>query len=150
MDAGYAMDEARPNEDAQSMCGTQQLVVVVEDDIGIRDALRRWLLASGYRARAFESAEALLAADGSVGADCLVLDVRLSGMSGIDLYGRLGSGRPPAVFITAHVSETVRGVAARLGNAPVLPKPFLAADLLDAIARVTGPTGKPTSSAPVG
>jgi FixJ family two-component response regulator len=117
----------------------QQLIVVVEDDIGMRQALHRWLLASGYRTRAFESAEALLAADGARDADCLVLDVRLPGASGTDLYAQLGHDRPPAVFITAHDGPGVRRAVARLGGAAVLPKPFLGHELTDAIARATRP-----------
>jgi FixJ family two-component response regulator len=116
---------------------TKQLVVVVEDDGGMRHALRRWLLASGYRAQTFASAEELLAADGARAADCLVLDVRLSGASGTELYARLGADRPPAVFITALDGPKVRGDVARLGGGAVLSKPFLGHELMDAIDAAT-------------
>jgi FixJ family two-component response regulator len=115
------------------MDGTKQLVVVVEDDVGMRDALRRWLLASGHRTRVFDSAEALLEANGALEADCLVLDVRLPGASGTELYERLGRHRPPTVFITAHDGRDLRDLVARLGAGVVLPKPFLGDELTRAI-----------------
>ena len=89
----------------------------------MRHALQRLLHASGYRTQAFESAEALLSAGGAQGAHCLVLDVQLPGASGIDLYARLGSDRPAAVFISSHDSPKLRSAAARAGGAAVLPKP---------------------------
>jgi len=119
------------------MDGTHQLVVVIEDDIGMRQALQRWLRAAGYRARAYESAEALLGDDGARDADCLVLDVRLPGASGIELYTQLGHTRPPAVFITSHDCADVRGAVARLGGTAVLPKPFLGHQLMAAITQAT-------------
>jgi FixJ family two-component response regulator len=119
------------------MDDAQQLVVVIEDDVGMRQALQRWLRAAGYRERAYESAEALLGADGARDADCLVLDVRLPGASGIELYERLGTTRPPAVFVTSHDGASVRDAVARLGATAVLPKPFLGHELMAAIARAT-------------
>jgi FixJ family two-component response regulator len=119
------------------MEGTQPLIVVIEDDISMGQALQRLLRAAGYRARAFVSAEELLAADGARDADCLVIDVRLPGASGIELYARLGRTRPPAVFVTSHDSADVRRAAAQLGGAALLPKPFLGNDLMQAIQRAT-------------
>jgi FixJ family two-component response regulator len=119
------------------MDNTQQLVVVIEDDISMRQALQRWLRAAGYRARAYDSAEALLGDDGARDADCLVLDVRLPGASGIDLYASLQCPRPPAVFVTAHDGADVRSAVARLGGTAVLPKPFLGDELMAAIVRAT-------------
>ena len=116
------------------MDATQQLVVVVEDDIGMRDALHRWLRACGYRTRAYDSAEALLGEDGARGADCLLLDVRLPGVSGTELYARLDTPRPPAVFITAHDAPTVRAAVGQVGGSAVLPKPFVGRALTEAIA----------------
>ena len=125
------------------MDGTQQLVVIVEDDAGMRHALQRLLHASGYRTQAFESAEALLAASGAKDAHCLVLDVQLPGASGIELYASLGQDAPPAVFITSHDSPDLRSAAARAGVAAVLAKPFLGHELMDAIALATGQGGLP-------
>ena len=125
------------------MDGTQQLIVVIEDDVGMRQALQRWLRAAGYRARAYDSAEALLEADGARDADCLVLDVRLPGVSGIELYAQLDSPRPPAVFVTSHDGADLRGAVARLCGAALLTKPFLGDELVAAIARATRKDGPP-------
>jgi FixJ family two-component response regulator len=109
------------------------LVAIVEDDPGVQQALRRLLHASGYRERAFACAEDFVAAGAHGEADCLVLDVRLPGASGIELYAALGRGRAPAVFITAHDNPRLRQDARALGVA-VVTKPFLAGELLGAIA----------------
>jgi len=119
------------------MDDTQQLIVVIEDDVGMRQALQRWLLASGYQARAFASAEALLLANGADEADCLVLDVRLPGASGIELYATLSEPRPPAVFITSHDDAGIRSAVSRIGGAAMLHKPFLGHELTQAIAQAT-------------
>lgn len=114
-----------------------QMIVVVEDDDGLRRALQRVLVAGGYRARTFDSAEALLAGDGTAGADCLLLDIHLPGSSGLTLYEGLGPGRPPAVFMTANAGSGVREAAQRMGAIALLSKPFLGSVLLDAMARAT-------------
>jgi FixJ family two-component response regulator len=112
-------------------------VVVVEDDASMRQALERILNAAGYAAVAFASAEAALAASAPCKAGCLVLDVRLPGMSGFDLYRRVtaGGGQVPAVFITAHDETAVREQAEGLGATGYLSKPFSGRALLDAVAR---------------
>lgn len=113
----------------------QALIVVVEDDSSLRRALERLLVAAGYRTRVFDSAEALLTADGHRGAACLVLDIALPGRSGIDLYAALGPGRPPAVLITANDSATQRNAAEIAGASSFLPKPFVGRALLTSVAR---------------
>ncbi|MFM0125790.1 response regulator [Paraburkholderia sp. RL18-101-BIB-B] len=114
---------------------TKQLIVVVEDDAGVRLALQRLLRASGFRTLSFESAEALVTAAGASNASCLVLDVQLPATSGPMLYAQLGRHRPPAVFITAHDGPATRSEVANAGGKELLIKPFIARDLLDAIAR---------------
>jgi FixJ family two-component response regulator len=113
----------------------QYLIFVVEDDVGMRQALQRLLRTSGFRTELFEDAEAWLASGIARGADCLVLDVHLPGASGIEAYAGLGGGRPPAVFITSHDRQAVRDAATRAGGCAVLPKPFRGCDLLDAIGQ---------------
>ena len=93
--------------------------------------------------RPSRSAEAFLSAGGAQGAHCLVLDVQLPGASGIELYARLGSDRPAAVFISSHDSPKLRSAAARAGGAAVLPKPCLGHELTDAIALAIGQGGLP-------
>lgn len=113
----------------------KQLIVVVEDDAGLRHALQRLLRASGFRTVLFESAEALVNATGAADANCLVLDVQLPGASGPSLYRQLGRNRPPAVFITAYDGPTTRTEVSGAGGNELLTKPFIAKDLLNAIAR---------------
>ena len=114
-------------------------VVVVEDDSGLRTALEKVLSAGGYRPAVFESAELLLASDAAGEAGCLVLDVRLPGMSGLELYRRLdsrGPAPPPAIFMTAYDDPDVRAEAERLGQ--YLVKPFRGRELLEAVAEALG------------
>lgn len=116
---------------------TKQLIVIVEDDAGFRLALQRLLRASGFQTLLFENAEALLSAAGTRGASCLVLDVHLPGVSGPVMYGQLGHDRPPAVFITARDGPAIRNEVMGAGGNELLIKPFIAKDLLNAIARAT-------------
>ena len=110
-------------------------IVVVEDDSGLRQALKRVLSVAGFRTRAFADAEALLEASAARTAACLVLDVHLPRLSGFELYERLRteSGvRPPAVFISAHDESDARKQASSAGAA-YLPKPFAGRQLLAAV-----------------
>jgi FixJ family two-component response regulator len=112
----------------------QYLVVVVEDDDGMRQAICRVLEVEGFTAKAFVSAEALLAAGAVASAHCLVLDIRLPGMSGFELQRQLSAaGRvPPVVFITAHdVPSARRQAVANAGG--YLVKPFPSHALVEAV-----------------
>lgn len=121
------------------MGADSQLIVVVEDDAGMRQALHRLLLASGYRVQSFDCAEALLAAGVPVGTGCLVLDIQLPGLSGTGLYAGLEHDRPPAVFITSRDGPSSRDAVARAGGVAMLPKPFAGAVLLEHIANAVRP-----------
>src|SRR5277367_3024071 len=85
-------------------------IVIVEDDPSMSQAIERVLRVGGFTPIMFDSAESALAADAAQAADCLVLDVRLPGMSGFELYHRLirAGDEPPAIFITAHDEPSVR------------------------------------------
>jgi FixJ family two-component response regulator len=120
------------------MTETEKLLVVVDDDASLRQALLRVLGAAGYSTRAFGSAEALLAAGLATQADCLVLDVRLPGQSGLALYAGLPEPRPPVVFISANDDAAQRRAAVQAGACDYLLKPFAGAALLAAVARATG------------
>jgi FixJ family two-component response regulator len=117
------------------MNNSKNLIVVVEDDAGMRRALQRLLGVSGYNTLAFESAEALVSANGVSAANCLVLDVQLPGASGPRFYEQLGQGRPPVVFITSHDNPVTHSAVRGAGGVELLTKPFVAEDLLDAISR---------------
>jgi FixJ family two-component response regulator len=113
---------------------------VVDDDPAFRRALERLLRGAGFEVETFPSAEDYLALGGAPSHCCLVLDVYLGGMTGLDLRDELArSGTPvPVVFITAH--QDLAAVTQAAGGAPCLRKPFDEELLFAAIARVTGGT----------
>ncbi|HEU4345941.1 MAG TPA: response regulator [Candidatus Binatia bacterium] len=115
----------------------KSLVVVVEDDAGMRKALERLLRVAGYQTALFSSAEAFLDSTETDLAACLVLDIHLPGLSGLELQRRLAaSGRhSPAIFITAQDDEAARDEARQLKCSAYFRKPFEGAALLAAIQR---------------
>ena len=108
---------------------------IVEDDASLRRALQRLLRASGFEAHTFASAEEFLGSAVPESHACLILDIRLPGMSGFELFDHLtASGQPrPAVFITAQDEDRVRQQASRIPNSVYLRKPVVGAVLLEAI-----------------
>ena len=110
-------------------------IAIVEDDASLRRALERLLRASGFEAHTFASAEEFLESAAPESHGCLILDIRLPGMSGFELFDHLAaSAYPrPAVFITAQDEDRVRQQASRIPNSVYLRKPVLAAVLLEAI-----------------
>lgn len=108
--------------------------IVIDDDRSVCRALRRLLLSAGMDVETYGSGESFLKADRRREPDCLILDIRMPGMSGPELHDRiLAMGlRIPVVFITAHAEEELS--LADLG-AEVLRKPFGDQALLDAIHR---------------
>jgi two-component system response regulator FixJ len=117
------------------------LVLVVEDDDGMREAIESLLDAAGISNTAYASAEALLAGGAIDRASCVVSDIKLPAMSGLELLGALRArgGQPPVIVITAHDVPGLRLEAQRLGAAAFLAKPFVGNALLTAIENVTGP-----------
>ena len=109
------------------------LVAVVDDDDLLRDALRRLLKASGLGAISFESAEDLLNSGRLSEIACLIADVRMPGISGLELQARLKTERCeiPIIFITAHGDAKMRIQAMRDGAVEFLTKPFDDDVLLD-------------------
>lgn len=122
-------------------------IVVVEDDAGLNQALSRLLEAAGFDASTFESAEALLAADTASSADCLVLDLQLPGMSGVQLYEKLKEipPPPPCIVITAHDDAATRKGIKGIGAAAVLIKPFKGQALVSAVREVLSRRQRPRS-----
>lgn len=110
-------------------------VFVVDDDESVLDSLKLLLESAGYQTRGFASAEELLASGSMQQASCLVLDIRLPGMSGYSLLEHLNMTgcSVPVIFITGHDRPGMKELAAKLGAAAYLPKPFFEQALLDAI-----------------
>lgn len=114
------------------------LIYVVEDDDALRDSLC-WLIESaGYAVVAYSNAESFLAYIEPEGGDCLVLDVRMPGMSGLELQERLiRRGRHiPIIFITGHGDVPMAVSAIKRGAFDFIEKPFQERDLLARIASV--------------
>jgi len=111
-------------------------VVLVEDDRGLRQALERLLRTAGYEVRSFSSAEELLESQTPLRTACLILDVRLPGLSGFQLGQRLLEGGlpPPVVYLTGNDDALSRDQADRLGAA-YLPKPFEGDRLLEIVGK---------------
>jgi len=113
-------------------------VAIVDDDEHVCRSLGRLLRAGGMQPITYSSAEAFLADQKRPRFDCLLLDIHLGGMSGIELGQRLGAegGHAPFIFITAHDDAAIRAGAAAAGCAAFLRKTDSGADLLEAIRRV--------------
>jgi FixJ family two-component response regulator len=113
----------------------RSIVFVVDDDPSVRDAIRRLLETVDLPVEAFGSAREFLAGDLPDIPSCLVLDVRLPGISGIDFQRELNKGdiRIPIIFITAHGDVPMSVKAMKAGAVEFLIKPFHDQDLLDAV-----------------
>jgi FixJ family two-component response regulator len=111
------------------------LVSVVDDDESVRESLPDLLKVFGFEVEAFSSAEEYLASGVVRQTRCLILDIAMPGMSGLELQRELTHHQqaPPIVFITAHRDEAVRSRALELGAVECLFKPFSEMDLTDAI-----------------
>ena len=110
-------------------------VYVIEDDESIRRAIGRLLRSFGYHALTFESAEEFLDSTAGASEGCLILDIRLPGMTGLDLHERLASSRAKysVIFMTAHDRPQWQERAKKAGALAYLKKPFGDQSLLDAI-----------------
>jgi FixJ family two-component response regulator len=110
-------------------------VFVVDDDVSTREALTGLLRSVGHRVTAFASAQAFLRHPPQGSPGCLVLDVRLPGLGGLDLQRELGlRGLDiPIVFVTAHGDIKMAVRAMKAGAIEFLPKPFREQELLDAV-----------------
>jgi FixJ family two-component response regulator len=102
------------------------LVAIVDDDELMRSALQGLLKEAGFSVRAFGSAEEFLSSDQHREAACLIADIRMPGMSGLELQARLNAEqlKLPTIFITAHGDARMRMQALRAGAVEFLTKPF--------------------------
>jgi FixJ family two-component response regulator len=115
------------------------VVTVVEDDPAMAKAVERLLRAKGFEVEVFSSAEAFLTSPSATESSCLIVDVLLDGMSGIDLCRTLAaSGSQSAfIFITALEDRETEKAAIEAGCIAYLRKPFLADDLVAAIKQAS-------------
>ena len=119
------------------MTAPAPVVFVVDDDPSVRKSLTRAIASAGYTVEAFASARDFMAREPSGGPSCMVLDVRMPGLTGLDLQEALvGAGhRTPIVFITGHGDVSMSVQAMKAGAVDFLTKPFDLKNLLEAIQR---------------
>jgi len=112
-----------------------KLVAIVDDDDSMRTAVQDLLEAVGLAAQGFSSAEEFLKSGKQHGTACLIADIRMPGMSGLELQAHLNAERcrVPIIFITAHGDEKMRLQARREGAVEFLSKPFDNEVLLDSV-----------------
>ena len=110
-------------------------VAVIDDHRYLRESLKDLLEAAGYECELYESAETFLSEKGYSLADCILADVRMPGMSGLELQSKLNADHCPipTIFITAHGEEKMRLQAMRGGAVKFLVKPFDDEALLEAV-----------------
>ena len=104
----------------------KNVVAIVDDDESVRSALQGLMKAVGLPARAFASAEEFLESGEQQETGCLIADIRMPGMSGLELQASLNADdcRIPIIFITAHGDEKMRMQALRAGAVEFVAKPF--------------------------
>jgi len=117
------------------MSSDNPIVFIVDDDAGVRDAIQGLLKAEGWRSAAFDSPEAFLASKIGDEPCCLVLDVRLPGINGLEFQKQLADAgiEIPIIFITAHGDIPMSVRAMKAGAVEFLVKPFQNEDLLAAV-----------------
>jgi FixJ family two-component response regulator len=126
------------------MSETDAVVFVVDDDAPMRESLKNLIRSVGLRVELFASAQEFLRSKRPDQPSCLVLDVRLPGLSGLDLQRRTGDAgiEIPIVFITGHGDIPMSVRAMKAGAVEFLTKPFRDQDLLDAIQQALERDGK--------
>ena len=112
-------------------------VFIVDDDRDVRESLRELLESVGLHPKSFGTAREFSSSPRSDGPSCLILDVRLPGISGLDLQHELKKGKVsiPIIFLTAHADVPMSVKAMKSGAIEFLTKPFRHQDLLDAVQR---------------
>jgi FixJ family two-component response regulator len=115
-----------------------QMIAIVDDDKAVRDALEMLMRSLGHNASKFGSAEEFLAFDKLYDTSCLITDVQMPGLTGIDLQDRLNADgcRIPIIFITGYPDDTVRARAMKAGALGFLVKPVDANHLIGCIEKV--------------
>ena len=112
-----------------------KVVAVIEDDESYRLAVLRLLKSAGFSVRSFASAEDFLSSGQQQETGCVIADIRMPGMSGLDLQAKLTSDHCPipTIFMTAHGDEKMRLQAMRAGAVKFLTKPFDGDDLIETV-----------------
>lgn len=130
-------DDGPETQARRAMTAAKPIVFVVDDQPSVRRSLTRLLVSAGYTVEAFASAREFLAREPYAGPCCLVLDVRMPGLTGLALQEALAAvgRRTSIVFVTGHVDVPMSVKAMKGGAVDLLTKPVDDTDLLDAIQR---------------
>jgi len=125
---------------SESKTSEGSVISIVDDDFSVRRSTRRLLRSSGFRAETFASAEEFLDSKLAAGTACLILDLRMPGMNGLELQRRLNQNghRIPIIFLSAHASEEEERSALSSGAGHFLRKPISKEALLSAIRDAVG------------
>jgi FixJ family two-component response regulator len=112
-----------------------QLISIVDDDDALRNSLDDLIRSIGFRTQGFPSADAFLSSNQACDTACLILDVRMPGMNGLELQRQMvaANWRIPIIFITSHADDGARARALAAGAVAFLYKPFREEELLNAI-----------------
>ena len=123
-----------------SVKGQTALVAIVDDDASMRAAIEDLLSSVGIKARSFASAEEFLLSDLKNEVGCLISDIRMPGMSGLELQAKLVAegSRIPIIFITGHGNSRMRMQAIEAGAIEFLGKPFAEESLLGSVRAALG------------
>ena len=116
------------------------MIFIIDDDAAARDSLRLLLECDGFEAREFSSCEAFLDAGGAADGDCLILDVHMPGMSGVELLEtmRRGDSTLPVIVISGRMDGAIRKRALAAGALAVVEKPYRATEVIDLVRLATG------------
>jgi FixJ family two-component response regulator len=130
------------------MTASTPLILVVDDDPSVRKSLTRVMTSAGYTVEAFASARDFLAREPLAGPCCVILDVRMPGLTGLDLQETLANAghRMPIVFITGHGDISMSVKAMKGGAVDFLTKPFDVENLLEAVQRAVAKDVKDLSA----
>ena len=116
------------------------LIAIVDDDESIRRSVKRLMMSAGLRAESYSSGQELLHAIKTNLPDCLVLDVQMPGMNGLEIQDRLAASgiRVPIVFVTGYEDSMAEARALKAGAAAFLYKPFSNRSLLEVVSTTVG------------
>jgi FixJ family two-component response regulator len=119
------------------------VISIVDDDASVREATKGLVRSLGYAAATFESAEEFLGSGRLRDTDCLITDVQMPGLSGVELQNRLIADGylMPVIFLTAYPDEGIRERALRAGACGFLSKPFDEDNQIGCLSRALGAEG---------
>jgi FixJ family two-component response regulator len=122
------------------MSNLQKIIAIIDDDPEIRTSMARLVSANGYSAKTFDSAETFLNCVSTCRAICLLVDIQLGDLSGVELAHQLAADgcKFPIIFMTGNDDAVVERQAMAAGGIAFLRKPFPAKELMDAIKLVFG------------